>query len=165
MGVLRNFNDVELEQGNVLTTKMIYDWRVREKNWRRRARYVAMEFRGNDKGTTATFAPTSGIGAKLVLMLHVCFKWFLCFADIKDAFLLVEQQECVLVKQPEWWNDESGNSSGFWVLDRCLPGQRNAASRFFDFLDAHLSGRESSPSLPSLFRHKDRNLVVLLSCG
>ena len=74
----------------------------------------------------------------------------------------MEKQECVLVKQPEWWNDESGNSSGFWVLDRCLPGQRNAASRFFDFLDAHLSGLgfESSPLLPSLFRHKNRNLVV-----
>ena len=117
MGVLRNFNDVELEQGNVLTTKMIYEWRVREQNWRRRARYVAMEFRGNDKGTTATFAPTSRIGAKLVLMLHVCFKWFLCFVDIKDAFLLVEQQECVLVKQPEWWTMRAAIARDLRVLD------------------------------------------------
>ena len=109
MGVLRNFNDVELEQGNVLTTKMIYDWRVREQNWRRRARYVAMEFRGNDKGTTATFAPTSGIGAKLVLML--------CFVDIKDAFLLVGQQECVLVKQPEWWTMRAAIARDLGVLD------------------------------------------------
>ena len=52
----------------------------------------------------------------------------------------MEKQECVLVKQPEWWNDESGNSSGFCALDQCSPGQRNAASRFFDFLDVHLSG-------------------------
>ena len=42
---------------------------------------MAREFGGNDKGTTAIFAPTSGIGAKLVLMRHVCFRWFPFFAD------------------------------------------------------------------------------------
>ena len=30
MGALRNLNNAELEQGNVLTTKMVYDWRMRE---------------------------------------------------------------------------------------------------------------------------------------
>ena len=28
MGVLRNSKDLELEEGNVFTTKMVYDWRV-----------------------------------------------------------------------------------------------------------------------------------------
>ena len=37
MGALRNLNNAELEQGNVLTTKMVYAWRMREQkhcSWR-----------------------------------------------------------------------------------------------------------------------------------
>jgi hypothetical protein len=28
--------------------------------------------------------------------MHVCFGWYLSFLDIKGAFLLVPQRECVL---------------------------------------------------------------------
>ena len=120
------------------------------------------------------FAPTSGIGSSLVIMLHICFKLFASFLDVKDAFLLVPQQELVLVKKPTWWISSDGTDDGeFWALDRCLPGQRNADSRFFDFLNDHLTslGFESTPLLPSLFRHKERSLVLcshvddLVVCG
>eukprot|EP00435_Cladocopium_sp_Y103_P007835 s2794_g2.t1 len=58
-------------------------------------------------------------------------------------------------------------------LDRCLPGQRNAAARFLDFLCEHLQSLEFENTLllPSLFRHKSRNLVIcshvddLVLCG
>ena len=54
-----------------------------------------------------------------------------------------------------------------------MPGQRNAASRFFNFLCEHLNslGFSSTPLLPSLFRHEDRDLVLcsqvddLIVCG
>ena len=91
--------------------------------------------------------------------------------DIKDAFLLVPQQERVLVEQPTWYAGEG--ETKYWTLAKCLPGQRNAASRFFNFLCDHLNslGFSSTPLLPSLFRHQERDLVLcshvddLIVCG
>ena len=134
---------------------------------------MAREFRGNDRGCPETFAPTLGIGSKLVLLLHICLRWFLSFMDIKDAFLLVLQQErvLVLVEQPRWYAGEG--ETKYWTLAKCLPGQRNAASRFFNSLCDHLNSLEfsSTPLLPSLFRHQERDLVLcshvddLIVCG
>ncbi|CAL1127448.1 unnamed protein product [Cladocopium goreaui] len=107
--------------------------------------------------------------------MHVCFGWCLSFLDIKDAFLLVPQRECVLVSVPTWWKPEEQvpGVDCFWVLDRVLPGQRNGAARFFDFLAQHLQALEfeNTPLLPSLFRHRTRQLVLcshvddLILCG
>eukprot|EP00435_Cladocopium_sp_Y103_P053271 s1775_g17.t1 len=76
-----------------------------------------------------------------------------------DEFLLVPQQERILVQKPVWWTDDS--SSRFWSLGRCLPGQRDAAARF---LTEHLQSlqMENIRLLPSLFRHKTntKNLVL-----
>eukprot|EP00435_Cladocopium_sp_Y103_P042256 s218_g11.t1 len=98
MGVLKEPTDEDLSQGTILTTSMVFDWRFRENGWLRGGRYVAREFRGNDRGNSETFAPTSGIGSRLVLLLHICLRWFMSFMDVKDAFLLVPQQERVLLK-------------------------------------------------------------------
>ena len=100
MGVLKEPTENDLSHGTILTTRMVFDWRFRENGWLCRGCYVAREFRGNDRGSPETVAPTSGIGSRLVLLLHICLRWFLSFMDIKDAFLLVPQQECVLVGQP-----------------------------------------------------------------
>ena len=64
------------------------------------------------------------------------------------------------LKKPSWWND--GENTRYWVLGRCLPGQRHAAARFFDFLCEHLQAldMETTPLLPSLFRHKEKPLVL-----
>ena len=93
------------------------------------------------------------------------------FIDIKDAFLLVPQREKILVEKNSWWNDDG--HSKYWSLNRCLPGQRNAAARFFDFLCEHLQELdfENSPLLPSLFRHKTKKVILcshvddLVLCG
>lgn len=118
MTVLREPNQDELERGTPLSTRgtplctrSVYDWRFRDRKWKRRCRFVAREFRSGDRGDALTFAPTSGIGGKLVMLLH---GWTLSFLDIKDAFLLVPQQEWVLVARPSWWDPSStpGNCSG-----------------------------------------------------
>lgn len=77
-----------------------------------------------------------------MLGTHVILKWHLCFLDIKDAFLLVDQLCLVLVEQPEWWKAEEKTENygqrRLWTLAKCLPAQRDAAARWFNFLSDHL---------------------------
>ena len=146
MGVMENPTPEEEEHGKLLSTRSVFDWRFCDGQWRRRCRYVAREFKAGDKGNYGTFAPTSHNAAtRLMVSLHCVRRWFLCFLDVKDAFVLVPQQEMN------------------WSLRRCLPGQRNAAARWFDFLTSHLLqlGFESLACLPAMFRHKTKNVVVL----
>ena len=107
MKVLEDPTPDELAEGSILTTRSVYDWRVREKRWKRRCRFVAREFRGGDASSSKTFAPTSSLSAtRLLLSTHVLMGWKIMFADIKDAFLLVSQTRLVLVEQPPWWRPE-----------------------------------------------------------
>ena len=53
--------------------------------------------------------------------------------DVKDAVLLVPQQETVYVKIPSWIVALSKDGSNAWLLKRCLPGQRNATLCWYDF--------------------------------
>jgi len=79
--------------------------------------------------------------------------WFFNFLEITNAFLLVPPQERVLVREPSWWTSYDNElDSGYWSLDWCLPGQKSAASRFFDFMVGHLTEGcfENTPLLPSL---------------
>ena len=64
----------DFEEGTILSTRSVMDWRFRNQKWQRRCRYVAREFRGGDKGMASTFAPTSGAGARLVLVGHCCYQ-------------------------------------------------------------------------------------------
>ena len=136
MNVLQEPTAEDLEEGAVLSARSVMDWRFREQRWRRRCRFVAREFNGSDKGSASTFALVFGIGARLVLLMRCCFRRCLSFIDIKDAFLLVPQRERILVEKPSWWSDDG--HSKYWSWNRCLPGQRNAAARFFDFHCDHL---------------------------
>ena len=107
MGVLRDPTPEELEEGTVLTTRSVYDWRFRENKWKRRCRFVAREFRAGDCSNAQTFAPTSSLSATRLLMAsHTLLNWKLTFIDVKDAFLLVDQVKLVLVEKPLWWKPE-----------------------------------------------------------
>lgn len=96
---------------------------------KRRCRFVAGEFKGNEVSTAKTFAPTSSLAAiRLVLGTHVTLKWH-------DAFLLVGQLRLVLVEQPEWWKAEEmapdfPGQRRYWTLAKRLPGQRDSGSTF-----------------------------------
>ena len=167
MGVLRDPTEEELMTGDILTTRSVFDWRVRERKWKRRCRFVAREFRGSDGSTSKTFAPTSSLsGTRLLLSTHVLLGWKIMFVDIKDAFLLVRQQKLVLVEQPDWWNPKGDLEMGrkrYWTLARCLPGQRDAAARWYEFLADNLMkwGFKSHLSLPSLFRHETKAIAAV----
>ena len=169
MEVLKEPSSSDLENGSILTTRSVFDWRVRSGRWKRRCRFVAREFRGHDQTTSETFAPTSSLAAtRLLLATHAILQWKLNFIDVKDAFLLVPQTKLVLVEQPAWWKPEEleGAANGakrYWRLARCLPGQRDAASRWFDYLKMALEelGMENHLSLPSLFRHKEKDLGMV----
>ena len=159
--VMEDPTQEEEEHGKLLSTRSVVDWRFRDGKWRRRCRYVAREFKAGDKGNYGTFAPTSHNAAtRLMVLLHCVRRWFLCFLDVKDDFLLVPQQEMILVQVPTWWTQAS---SQYWSLRRCLPGQRNAAARWFDFLTPHplQVGFESLACLPAMFRHMKKNVVIL----
>ena len=49
---------------------------------------VVREFKEADRGTSATFAPTSGLGVRLLLVAYCCLAWSLRFLDIKDLFFV-----------------------------------------------------------------------------
>ena len=169
MGVLREPTDEELSSGTVLTTRSVFDWRFREQRWKRRCRFVAREFRAGDSSNAKTFAPTSSLSAtRLLLATHALLSWKLTFIDVKDAFLLVDQVKLVLVEKPQWWQPEEleqlhPGERRFWTLLKCLPGQRDAAARWYDHLTSHLEeiGFQHHLSLPSLFRHESKPLAAV----
>ena len=54
IGVISEYSDVSGDE-LILDTRLVFDWRFREGQWKRRARLVAREFRCGEE----TFSPTS----------------------------------------------------------------------------------------------------------
>lgn len=116
---------------------LVYDWRFREGQWqwRRRCRIVAREYRDGHT-TEDQYSPTSTFAAvRMLLVVSMIFDLSITAMDIKDAFLVVDQQEEMWVVIPEWVKRIEGSSASHW-LRKCLPGQGNAALRWHE----HLSG-------------------------
>ena len=59
MGVLEEPSLEDLAEGSILTTRSVFDWRVRNGRWKRRRRFVAREFKGHDHTAAETFKPGS----------------------------------------------------------------------------------------------------------
>lgn len=107
--MLKKFNLV------FFNNKVGHDSRVRNGRWITRTRYVARELKGACRRNSTSFSPTSGIGPRLVVMLHICFNWFASFLDLKNACPVVPRQEPVLVKKSTWWVSRDGTDDGeFW---------------------------------------------------
>ena len=143
----------------------VYDWRYRDGKWRRRCRIVAREYRAGATSTAETFSPTaSNAAARLVLILHLLNPtWVILVLDIKDAYLQVPQQEEVLVTISDWMKKACNIGEGIvWRLKRCLPGQRNAATRWYEHLRSILErlGFEFSQHVPALAKHKTRAVCI-----
>ena len=143
----------------------VYDWRYRDGKWRRRCRIVVREYRAGATSTAETFSPTaSNAAARLVLILHLLNPtWVILVLDIKDAYLQVPQQEEVLVTISAWMKKACNIGEGIvWRLKRCLPGQRNAATRWYEHLRSILErlGFEFSEHVPALAKHKTRAVCI-----
>ena len=105
---LRQMNVIELttltpEQAataNTVDTTLVFDWRFRGNKWIRRCRVVVREFK-----TSATdehnFSPTSAFSAvRIILTFAAIYNLAVTCLDIKDACLVVAQEEVLYVQIP-----------------------------------------------------------------
>ena len=144
MSVLIPASEFQGEVSGKLTTKFVRDWRVKTytsptgeswKRWMRRSRYVAREFASCKR--LDTFSPATG--AHTANLLPLKYLWqkqmskssggsgynvVLGCLDIKDAFLMVDQEEPTLV---------SIHGESF-VIQKNLPGQRMGAKAWYQCL-------------------------------
>ena len=144
MGVLQRKEECLDEISGSLTTRFVYDWRIKDhpngtKQWMRRSRFVAREF-ATDKRSD-TYSPASGCHS--VNLIPICYlkmlaesldsaerfdedssspyRVVLAALDIKDAFLQVPQENLVMVSL---YNQQ-------YVIRRNLPGQRLGAKAWY----------------------------------
>eukprot|EP00435_Cladocopium_sp_Y103_P023304 s2901_g5.t1 len=153
---------VDVAQALHLDTKLVRDWRFRQGVWTRRARMVAREFRGQSSSTEETFSPTTPLMMVKVLMVIALLRGLLLSAlDVSDAFLQVLQREDVVVSVPNWVKVAAGNMSlAFWQLLKCLPGQRNAATRWNEHLTSLLAELNFVNMQGTLFRHREKEVYL-----
>ena len=60
------------QEATYLDTRLVFDWRFRDEGWKRRARWVAREFRSGDASNVSTFSPTSPFSAiKMLIVLSL----------------------------------------------------------------------------------------------
>ena len=142
---------------NTVDTTLVYDWRFRGNKWIRRCRVVAREFK-----TSATdehnFSPTSAFSpVRMILTFAAIYNLAVTCLDIKDAFLVVPQEEVLYVQIPEWVRERTNKTHTHWLLRRCLPGQRNAALRWHQYFGnlCEQAGPVSFPGTPTVLRHRD----------
>jgi hypothetical protein len=170
MGVLMKEGDYQMPVHSKLTTRFVYDWRLKDykgpnndqpavKRWLRRSRCVAREYAFLERRED-TFAPASSTHVLNLLPLLWLQKtadhqaaegtdtdsdWILATLDVKDAFLMVPQPEVLKIKV----GDES------YVVLRNLPGQRQGARSWYQLLRAFLDKTfnvEWCPEQPCLCR-------------
>ena len=119
MGVLLEGNKDQLDSQNTLTTKFVYDWRLKDrvqpdgssvKAWLRRSRLVAREFAFWEKRSD-TYSPATSTHMLNVLPMKYLqslvdvpngntdgvSKVCLGTLDVKDAFLMVDQPSPMVV--------------------------------------------------------------------
>ena len=145
--------DADLTKYKFLSTKVVYDWRHRESEWRRRGRLVAREFRWlGDTDIASLFSPT-GV-ASTVKLLSALFSssegYSLGSIDVGDAYLMVEQEEPTVVEV----------DGEYYELGFTLPGQRIGSSAWFNKLKGYLEeyGMKSDDGLPAFLKSKGLKL-------
>ena len=139
----------------LVDTTLVYDWRFREGQWRHRCRIVAREYR-DGQTTEDQYSPTSTFAAVRVLfVLSVLFNLSVTAMDVKDAFLLVDQKEETYVQ----------DGATHWLLKKCLPGQRNAALRWYEHFSSLCTDAGMEPYLgcPTIMKLSNQARKVFLS--
>ena len=161
MTVLKKLPEgADLSKYKFLSTTVVYDWRHRENEWRRRGRLVAREFRWlGDTDIASLFSPT--VVASTVKLLSALFTssegYSLGSIDVGVACLMVEQEEPTVVEV----------DGEYYELGITLPGQRIGSSAWFSKLKGYLEEfrMKSDEGLPALFylrpgKH-DQGIIVL----
>ena len=140
--------EVRASGGYLISTKFVYCWkrRVEREGWFRRARLVARQFKTSVDMEQA-FAPTPVLVIPKMLInltLNVSRNFVAMTSDIKDAFLMAAQPE-----DEKAYVEVDGKA---YKLIRCLPGQRTAASQWFQLFTgaAKESGVEQYIMQPTL---------------
>ena len=102
----------------------------RWKDWKRRCRIVAREYRDGQTNEDQ-YSPTSSFSSvRLLLVMSMLYDLSVTALDVKDAFLVVDQKEVMFVVIPERIRELAQDEATHWLLLKCLPGQRNAALRW-----------------------------------
>ena len=123
---------------------------------------VAREFRGQSASAAETFSSTTPRMMVKVLMVISLVKGLLMSAlDASDACLQVLQREDVVVSVPNWVKVAAGDLNlMFWQLLKCLPGQRDAATRWNEHLTNLLGELNFGHMHGTLFRHRERDIFL-----
>ena len=162
MKVLKEMPEgADVSKYKFLSTKVVYDWRHREGEWRRRGRLVAREFGWLSSYDIASLFSPTGVAStvKLLSGLFVSSDGYtLGSIDVGDAYLMGEQDEPTVV--------EVGGR--YYQLGYTLPGQRIGSSAWFGKLKGYLEefGLKSDDGLPALFfkrPEKGQKRMIVLS--
>ena len=155
MGVLRAVKPEEdISKFEFLTTKVVHDWRKRP-SWVRRSRLVAREFRTWSPWSQELFAPASSLAVVHGLMAYAQAKGLeIVTLDVKDAYLNVPQRNPVIIEVDGRLFGEPEKGQIPYILERLLPGQRIAASEWFQYMKDLLSeaGMTGFTKEPTLFK-------------
>ena len=131
----------------------------------RRARLVAREYKVLEKRDDIFSPATTPALTRLIPCVAMMRRWCVYAADIKDAFLQVPQKRKVLCTMDEKTREKRMRSScASWRLLYVLPGQRDAAQLWSDFLAEMLEkyGMTRCISSPTLFRKMIDAMVVMV---
>ena len=128
-------------------------------------RIVAREYR-DGQTTEDQYRPTSTFAAVRVLfVLSMLFDLSVTAMNVKDAFLLVDQKEEMYVLIPTWIREIAQDGATHWLLKKCLPGQRNAALRWYEHFSSLCTDAGMEPCLgcPTIMKLSNQVRKVFLS--
>ena len=139
MGVLLEPGSYTGELASPLSAKFVRSWRKKQRDGQpmflRRSRLVAREF-AFVESRYDVYAPASASSCqRLIPALGMCGVYdgaVLGSLDITDAYLTVKQQVPRNIKLMAEPTAEMVFDTEGWVIDRCLPGQRDEARRWYD---------------------------------
>ena len=124
---------------------------------------MAREFRDGDCSSAETFSPTTPLViVKMMIVLSLIHELAIASLDVADAFLQVPQQTTVLIEIPKWAQQSGEHGSGmqFWILKRCLPGQRAAASEWNKYFTKICERHDYINFQGTIFKHKDEMAFI-----
>lgn len=154
------------EDGEFLTTKMVFDWRKRgdPATWTRRARLVGRDFAWLDPFRTDTFSPTTptSLNRLVPAMVAINRGWIMKSLDVKDAYLMCSQDKNVEIEIAKEYADQIGIPRRH-MLGKVLPGQREGAAKWHSELGGTLrqAGLESCPVAPTVWVNKEKTVVLV----